>query len=133
MNVMVGRDGLTHRVPDYTDSMHSGLTSAVSWLLSIALLLLSIGLLSATLIGRILLQRLRPCLLLRWVHLERQETAELTRCATDLTANTGMTKEATNSATQWLANLSEEIAEEDLWRDGLALLNLLIMLGLQLL
>ena len=135
---MVRRDGLAHRVTDYIDSMHSGLSSAVSRLLSIALLLLSIsllsiGLLSTTLIGRVLLQRLRPCLLLRWVHLERQEPAELTRGATDLAANTGMTKEAANSATQWLTNMSEEITEEALRRDGLPLLPLLRLLGLQLL
>ncbi len=119
---MVVRDRLAHRVTDYIDSMHSGLSSAVPRLLSIALLLLSIsllpiGLLSPTLIGRVLLQRLRPCLLLRWVHLERQEPAELTRGTTDLAANTGMTKEAANSATQWLTNMSEEIAEEALRRD----------------
>ncbi len=73
---MVVRDRLAHRVTDYIDSMHSGLSSAVPRLLSIALLLLSIsllpiGLLSPTLIGRVLLQRLRPCLLLRWVRLSR--------------------------------------------------------------
>ena len=91
MNTMVVRDRLPRRVADYIDSVHGGLTSAVSRLLPIALLLLSIrllsvGLLPAPLIGRVLLQGLRPCLLLRWVHLERQEPAQLTCCTTDLTA-----------------------------------------------
>ena len=135
---MVVRDRLTRRVTDYIDSVHGGLTSAVSRLLPIALLLLSIRLLSidwlpATLIGRVLLQGLRPCLLLRWVHLERQEPAELTCSATDLTANIGMTKQAANGATEWLPNMAEQIAKEALRREGLPWLSLLRLLALQLL
>ncbi len=122
MNTMVLRDRLPHRVSNYIDSVHGGLTTAVSRLLPIALLLLSIrllsiGLLPATLIGRVLLQGLRPCLLLRRIHLERQEPTQLPRNPTDLTADVGMTKQAANSATEWLTNMAEQIAEEALRRE----------------
>ena len=135
MHTMTVRDGLAHRVADYINSMHGRLTSAVYRLLSIALLLLSVRLLSisllaATLIRHVLLQRLRPCLLLRRVHLERQEPTQLTRCTTNLAANVGMTKQSANSAAQWLANMAEQVAEETLRGERLPLL---CLLGLQLL
>ena len=65
---------------------------------------------------------------LQGILLEGQQASELTRSTAYLTANAGMTKDAANRATQWLTNLSEQIAEPSLWRKLLTCLILLLLL-----
>ena len=63
---------------------------------------------------------------LHGILLEGQQASQLTRSAAYLTANAGVTKDAANSATQWLSDLSEQIAEPSL-RCKLILLFLLLL------
>ena len=114
--------------------MHGRLTAPIARLLRIARLL-SVRALSAALIQRVLLQGLRPCLLLCRIHLEWQEATQLTRCAANLTTETRLTEDATDRAPQWPTDLTEQVAKKALRCDlslslCLSLLRLLSLLAL---
>ena len=65
-----------------------------------------------------------------WISLERQQSSELARNATDVATQTRLPEHAANGAAQWLAHLSEQVAEEALRRHLLSLALPLTLLGL---
>lgn len=121
----------------YGDSPHPGQSVQCRLCLRVALLSLCAVALAIGLCVRLLLLLLRGRLLLRpgllhRVGLEGQHAAEMARDTAELAAQSGLSEHAADCATQRLADLADQIAEEALWRHLLLLLLLDLLLKLLL-